>query len=88
MKTKTKPEIPPVGCKARKEEKTMTKKKLKVKDILALMTDNSKANVVFYAYGIYYGSALADGMETVKDCKEQLRYDCLNAVVTSLSIES
>lgn len=65
----------------------MTIKKISVKDILAFMPDDDKVYVVFYAYGIYYGSSHADGLETVKDCKEQLRYDCLNAHVTSMSSE-
>ncbi len=59
-------------------------KKLLVKDILNVMPDDLQIDCVFYAYGIHYAQSRNDGMMTVKECKEGLRYDCLNALVASI----
>lgn len=60
-------------------------KKLLVKDVLNIIDDKQVVNCVFYAYGVYYASSFDDGMKTTADCKEGLRYDCLNAKVLKIN---
>ena len=62
----------------------MAKKKLVVSDILNAMEDNQKVICSFTAYGVGYANSWRDGMRTVSDCKDRLRYDCTNAVVTGV----
>jgi hypothetical protein len=65
----------------------MTKKKQKkilVQDILNIMDDTDKVCVILYAYGCYYADTQRDGMFTVKECKDQMNYDCINALVTRI----
>ena len=57
------------------------KKKIVVSDILDVMNDSDKVAVVFWSYGMYYSDTERDGMETVGDCKEEMNFDCLNAIV-------
>ena len=60
------------------------KKQLTVSDILNVMGDSQPVVCSFTAYGVPYADSYTDGMRTAKDCKEQLRYDCLNALVTGI----
>ena len=64
------------------------KNQILVKQILELMEESTPVAVILYAYGVYYGDTNNDGMETVKDCKEQMNYDCINAMVTRIYLES
>ena len=60
----------------------MAKKNILVKDILEMFDEKSDDLViVFYAYGIYYASTIADNLITVKEIKDRLRNDCLRAKV-------
>lgn len=59
-------------------------KKILVQDILNMMDDSDKVCVILYAYGIYYGDTERDGMNTVTDCKSQMNYDCIHALVTRI----
>lgn len=61
-------------------------KKIKVKDVLNLMTDVDAVTVILYAYGVYYANTEDDGMFTVSDCKEQMNYTCINATVTNICL--
>lgn len=64
------------------------KKKYLVKDILNLFTDDShEVCCMLYAYGVYYADTIKDGMKTVKDCKENMNYDCINAMVTGIRFD-
>lgn len=60
------------------------KKKLLVSDILNIMDDADKVCVILYAYGVYYGDTERDDMHTVAECKDQMNYDCKNALVTRI----
>ena len=57
------------------------KKTINVADVLGLMDDEQTVNCVLYAYGVYYGSSMNDGMKTAKECKEQMNHSCLKAKV-------
>lgn len=59
----------------------MAKKIIRVEDILNLMYDDDKVYVSFYAYGMSYAQSWNDGFKTVKECKENFRFDCKRAVV-------
>lgn len=65
----------------------MKKKKILVSDILNIMDDTDKVCVMLYAYGVYYGDTQRDGMDTVKDCKDQMNHHCINALVTRIRCE-
>lgn len=54
---------------------------MKVRNLLKLVRDDDYCNVVLYAYGIYYAETFVDGMRTVADIKEKLRYDGMQAKV-------
>ena len=58
--------------------------KAKVKDILNLIDDNDKVVVTMYAYGIYYGDTMSDGMTTALECKKNMNSTCMNSVVTGI----
>lgn len=60
------------------------KKQILVQDILNIMDDTDKVCVILYAYGMYYGDTQRDGMVTVKDCKDQMNHNCINALVTRI----
>jgi hypothetical protein len=60
------------------------KKQILVQDILNIMNDSDKVCVILYAYGMYYGDTQRDGMDTVNDCKDQMNYDCIHALVTRI----
>lgn len=62
-------------------------KKILVQDILNIMDDSDKVCVILYAYGIYYGDTERDGMNTVAECKDQMNYDCIRALVTRIKTE-
>lgn len=66
----------------------MKKKKILVSDILNIMDDTDKVCVILYAYGVYYGDTQRDGMITVKDCKDEMNYDCIHALVTRIRNEN
>lgn len=59
----------------------MTKKKITVKNILELMKKDDIVIVTLYAFGIPYASTWKEGMGTVSECLDQMRYNCLNAKV-------
>ena len=61
-------------------------KKLKVQDILNVMSKDQEVECSFTAYGVSYASSWNDGMRTVQDCLDGLRYDCLNALVTGIRL--
>lgn len=65
----------------------MAKKKILVKDILATMEDDEKVVITFFAYGIWYANSWNDNMRTVRDCKENLRYDCIVAQVGRITVK-
>ena len=50
-----------------------------------MMDDTDKVCVMLYAYGVYYGDTHRDGMHTVSECKDQMNYDCIHALVTRIS---
>lgn len=52
-----------------------------------MMDETDKVCVMIYAYGIYYGDTLRDEMHTVKDCKDQMNLNCINAQVTRIRSE-
>jgi len=60
------------------------KKPILVSDILDIMNETDKVCVMLYAYGVYYGDTQRDGMQTVKDCKDEMNYDCIHALVTRI----
>lgn len=64
----------------------MKKKKLLVKDALNLMEDSDNVCVMLYAYGVYYGDTIRDNMHTVADCKKEMNFDCINALVTRIRV--
>ena len=55
--------------------------KITVKNILELMEKDDIVIVTFYAFGIPYASTLKDGIGTVSECLDRLRYACLDAKV-------
>lgn len=61
-------------------------KKITVKDILDLSDEQSEINIIFYAYGQYYGSTANDNLDTVGDIKRNLRYDLLKAKITEMRV--
>lgn len=63
------------------------KKQFVVSDILNIMEESDKVCVILYAYGVYYGNTMNDGMNTVAECKDQMNYDCINALVTRIRCE-
>ncbi len=60
------------------------KKELLVDDVLEKMPDSARVVCVFYAFGIYYGDTQRDSMNTVKQCKENMNYDCKKALITKI----
>lgn len=60
-------------------------KKMKVKDVLSLMDDDTPVSCQLYAYGIFYASSYDDGMRTAADCRDRMNYDCLNARATNIT---
>lgn len=60
------------------------KKNILVKDVLALMNDDAKVVIYFFAYGMDYTNSVKDGMYTVEDCKNNLGYDFYNATVSRI----
>lgn len=63
------------------------KKQILISDILNLMSDNHEVVCLLYAYGIYYADTQRDGMKTVAECKDQMNYDCLHALVTRIKFD-
>ena len=55
---------------------------MKLKQILKVTDPKQRVHVEVYAYGIFYASTVADGMETVGDVIERARKDVLDAKVT------
>lgn len=64
------------------------KKQILVSDILDMMNETDKVCVILYAYGVYYGDTQRDGMQTVAECKDQMNYDCIHALVTRIRTEN
>ena len=62
-------------------------KQILVQDILNIMDDSDNVCVMLYAYGVYYGDTQRDGMNTVAECKDQMNYDCIHALVTRIRCE-
>lgn len=55
---------------------------MKLKQLLKVTNPKQRVHVQVYAYGIFYGSTVADGMNTVEDVLAQVRKDVLDAKVT------
>lgn len=68
--------------------KKQKQKQILVQDILNIMNDSDKVCVMLYAYGVYYGDTKRDGMNTVAECKDQMNYDCIHALVTRIRTEN
>lgn len=64
------------------------KKQILVSDILDMMNETDKVCVMLYAYGVYYGDTVRDGMHTVAECKDQMNYDCIHALTTRIRTEN
>ena len=62
----------------------MAKKFVRVEDILKLMCDEDEVYVSFYAYGMSYAQSWVDGFKTVKECKDNFKYDCKRAMVVCI----
>lgn len=60
------------------------KKEVVISDILNVMDEDQLVVCTFSAYGVGYADSWTDGMRTVKECKDRLRYDCLNSIVTGV----
>lgn len=55
---------------------------MKLKQLLKVTNPKQRVHVQVYAYGIFYGSTVADGMKTAEDVLAQVRKDVLDAKVT------
>lgn len=64
----------------------MAKKNILVKDILGLFKDSDEINIIFYSYGIWWGSTANDNLDTVGDMKNRLINECLRAKIFEMEV--
>lgn len=55
---------------------------MKLKQLLKVTDPKQRVHVQVYAYGVFYGSTVADGMDTVAEVLSNVRKDILDAKVT------
>ena len=62
----------------------MKVKEIPVERLLELMKEGQKVHVIYYAYGVYWGTS-ADSGTTAQELLDNMRYDCLKARVFGIT---